>query len=60
LYARHGIPEVWLVHVAGRELIVHRQPEAGGYTQVQRPAGQEPLALAALPDIRVDVAGLFR
>lgn len=59
LYARHGIPEVWLVDVAGRELVVYRLPETGGYAWIQRPEGREPLALAAMPDIRVDVAGLF-
>lgn len=59
LYARHGIPEVWLVDVVGRELVVYRQPEATRYMQVQRPAGREILALMALPEIEVDVGGLF-
>ena len=59
LYARHGIPEVWLVDVAGRELVVHRQPRQAAYAEIERPAGREPFFLAALPDIRVDLAGLF-
>ena len=35
LYARHGVPEYWVVAIANRELIVHRQPTPEGYTQVQ-------------------------
>lgn len=31
LYARHGIPEVWLVDLAARRLEVYHGPEAGEY-----------------------------
>jgi Uma2 family endonuclease len=59
LYARHGIPEVWLVNAAGRELAVHRQPVEGAYADTRRLSGSEALAPAALPDVLVDLAGLF-
>lgn len=59
LYARHGIPEVWLVNGAGREVTVHRQPQAGAYTDIRYLTGEESVALVALPEIRVDLAGLF-
>jgi Uma2 family endonuclease len=59
LYAKHGIPEVWLVDVAGRELAIHRLPEKSGYTDIQRPTGREPIGLVALPEVKVDLSGLF-
>lgn len=59
LYAKHGIPEVWLVDVAGRELVIHRLPGKTGYAEIQQPAGREPLALVALPEVRVDLSELF-
>ena len=34
LYARHGIPEVWLVDLQRHCLEIHRQPGAGGYDRV--------------------------
>ncbi|TVQ85486.1 MAG: Uma2 family endonuclease [Chromatiaceae bacterium] len=32
LYARFGVPEVWLVDVAGRHLDIYRDPEDGAFT----------------------------
>ena len=31
LYARHGVPEVWIVDLAGRVVEVHRGPGSEGY-----------------------------
>lgn len=59
LYAKYGIPEVWLVDVAGRELIIHRLPGKSGYTEIQRPTGRELIGLVALPEVKVDLSGLF-
>lgn len=58
LYARFAIPEVWLVDVEGRVLHRYREPAAGAYVRVDRPALQG-LAPAALPDAALDLAGLF-
>jgi Uma2 family endonuclease len=33
LYARSGIPEVWIVNVVEGRLEVHRKPEGGGYRE---------------------------
>lgn len=35
IYARHGLPEYWVVAIPNRELIVYRQPTAQGYASVQ-------------------------
>jgi Uma2 family endonuclease len=59
LYARHGIPEVWLVNAASRELAVRRQAVEGGYADFRRLSGPEALAPLSLPDAPVDLAGLF-
>jgi Uma2 family endonuclease len=36
LYARAGIPDYWVVDLNERTIVVHRTPEAGRYTNVQR------------------------
>ncbi len=36
LYARAGIPEYWIVDLAGQALEVHRQPGRQGYESVER------------------------
>ena len=35
LYARCGIPEVWLVDLAGGAVVIHRDPAAGSYRGIQ-------------------------
>jgi Uma2 family endonuclease len=58
MYARHGIPELWVVDIEGRCLHCLRMPvgEVYQYTSVLR-TGQ--CAAAALPDVAVDLAALF-
>jgi Uma2 family endonuclease len=36
LYAAHGIPELWIVDLAAREVEVHKTPEVGRYASVAR------------------------
>ncbi len=48
LYARHGIPEVWLVNVAEGRLEVFRAPEGDGFTEHRVAAHGEQLSSAAL------------
>jgi len=58
LYARHGIPEVWLLDREAGRLVVYREPGAGGYGQVReyRDSGVSPLAFA---DVVVEVGKLL-
>ena len=61
LYARFGIPEVWLVNVPGRAVIVHRdpQPEQGGYAtrfSLKPPGLIRPVML---PDVELDLSSLL-
>jgi Uma2 family endonuclease len=50
LYARAGIIEYWVLDVAGRRLIVHRDPQAGRYVSVIAYDEQESVAPLAAPD----------
>jgi Uma2 family endonuclease len=59
LYARHGIPEVWLVDLESRRLSRYRAPQHGSYTLVDEPDLGAALEVAALSGVAVDVHRLF-
>jgi len=59
LYARHGIPEVWLVDVQGRRLEAHRDPGEHGYRVTVRPDAGDVLSPQELPRVRVALSELF-
>ena len=55
LYARYGIPEMWLVDLGGRRLVRYRAPQHGVYTLVDEPGLGQPLEVAALPGLSLDL-----
>jgi len=55
LYARAGIPEVWLVDLAGQSVEIYRQPSGGAYADVQRTARGQHLTCEAFPDVSLRV-----
>jgi len=59
LYARHGIPEVWIVNLPHNELRIYHSPESGRYADqsVTKEPGITPIA--ALPGIKVDLSGIL-
>jgi Uma2 family endonuclease len=59
LYARGGVPEVWVVDVKSKRLHVYREPRDGAYTDVWSTVKPGMIALSALPGIRVDLKELF-
>jgi Uma2 family endonuclease len=59
LYARHGIPEVWLVDLGAKRLVRYRNPQRGAYTSIDEPDLGSPLEIGALPEIRLDLSTLF-
>jgi Uma2 family endonuclease len=59
LYARHGIPEVWLVDVEHEELSLFRKPAKGHYQDVIGPAPLGVTTPDQLPEVAVDLSGLF-
>jgi Uma2 family endonuclease len=60
LYARHGIPEVWLVDLQSESVVVYRQPGPDGYADVMSIGAEEALAPVALPQASIDLAELWR
>jgi Uma2 family endonuclease len=59
LYARAGIPEYWVFDIGDRQLIVHRYPQAGGYSAVTAYAEGESVTPLALPASSFPVAVAF-
>jgi len=51
LYARAGIPQVWLVDLEGEVIEVYRQPSAEGYRDVRQARRGEALSVDAFPDL---------
>ena len=54
LYARHGIPEVWVIDAATRQTQVFRQPVGSRYADESSVEPHEPLSCASVVD---DAAG---
>jgi Uma2 family endonuclease len=54
-YAGDGIPELWVLDLAGDRLIVHRDPTPDGYASVQTAARGETITALAFPDITFTV-----
>src|SRR5450432_2069502 len=59
LYARAGIVEHWVLDVAGRRMIVHRDPQRGRYASVGAYAADESVAPLAAPDSSLRVSDAF-
>ncbi|HEU4627878.1 MAG TPA: Uma2 family endonuclease [Steroidobacteraceae bacterium] len=59
LYARHGIPELWIVDIQGNQLHVFRKPAGGEYTDSVTFRRPGPMPLALLPEVEVDLSALF-
>ena len=59
LYARHGIPEVWLVDLKAKRLVRYRNPQHSAYALIDEPDLGSPLEIAALPATRLDLSTLF-
>jgi Uma2 family endonuclease len=59
LYARHEIPEAWLVDLEAKRLVRYRNPRQGAYALVDEPDLGSPLEIAALSQTRIDLGSLF-
>lgn len=60
LYARAGIPEVWIVDIRSEQVLVHRDPRAAGYASVRLHGRDASLTPLAFPELRVSVDEIFR
>ena len=59
LYARHGIPEYWILALPDARLEVHRDPAAGGYRTVLIRRAGETIAPLARPAASIAVSDLL-
>lgn len=60
LYARSGIPEVWIVNLAAAVVEVYRSPVADSYGAVTRAVGSDLLTIEAIPGVVIPVSGIFK
>ncbi|MBK8118426.1 MAG: Uma2 family endonuclease [Sulfuritalea sp.] len=56
LYARHGIPEVWLLDVNAGELTVYREPAEGQYRLIRKPTRAEAVSPTLVPAVAISLA----
>ncbi len=56
LYARHGIPEIWIVDLTGKQIHFFRTPAGGEYTDVYSTAAPGVVRLASVPGASVDLS----
>ncbi len=59
LYAKAGIPEVWLLDLTSQQIAVYRRPSADGYRTIQFPAPEERISPVLLPELTLSIADLF-
>ena len=59
LYARHGIPECWIVDVGGEYVLACRGPAGDGYAEESILEDVRAVPIGALEGVRVDLSGLF-
>jgi Uma2 family endonuclease len=56
LYARHGVPEVWIIDVVGRAVEICREPGNEGYAERRRVAEGAP---ALVPGLAIELSALL-
>jgi Uma2 family endonuclease len=59
LYARHQVPEVWVVDLEHDRIHFFRSPQNGAYTDVSHTEKPAAVALTAMPGVTVDLSELF-
>jgi len=58
LYARGGLPELWVINGETRETTIHTKPDDGGYQTVTTLTADTVLALPFASDIAITLAAL--
>jgi len=59
MYARHGVPEYWLLNLVDRQLEVFRQATASGYVSQQTFAAGDAVSPLSAPQVRLPVSSLL-
>lgn len=59
LYARHGIPEVWIVDLKHNQLRTYRSPSEGRYVDTASIANPGKTVVPGMPDVIIDLSELL-
>ncbi len=59
LYAKHGIPELWVIDVEGQALLRCLEPSRKGYAKVTQHRSPQIVAARLLPNARIEICDLF-
>jgi Uma2 family endonuclease len=59
LYAKHGVPEYWVIDLAGKQLRRFAAPQGGVWSDVSVIAAPGLVALPGLAGISIDLSGIF-
>jgi len=59
LYARHGVPEVWIVDLQNDQLLVYGSLSDGAYGRQTSATRPETMLVTALPGVTVDLASVW-
>jgi Uma2 family endonuclease len=59
LYARHAIPECWLIDVRGKRLSRYRSSGANGYSDIDEPDPSARMPVPGVEGASVTLATLF-
>lgn len=59
LYAKHGVAEVWIIDVEGKQVHCMREPQGDQYLVAKTLSGADIAVVSALSDISIEVAQLF-
>ena len=58
-YARHGVPEVWIVDLQDNALLVYGSPGDGAYSRQTSMVQPKTVPVTALPGVAVDLSAVF-
>lgn len=56
LYARHQVPEYWVIDLKGRQVRFFRSPQSGQYADVSSTGTPGVVAPVMLPEVQIDLA----
>jgi len=57
-YARHGVPEYWVVDLAAEKLHIHRSPDPDGYAETTERGWNAPADPTRLPGVSVTISDI--
>ena len=59
LYARRGVPEVWILDLDAKQFEIYREPRGGSYHRKLERRESESIAPAALPTATLQIGAVF-